>query len=107
MTMSGIKVFFRHCPSCGRRFELRLVSRVEISDEEENLTAKESAIAQSERKETVQMLDPETPITLSIPEIQEIKEFRYSYQCKHCGHEWSEKAVQVVREQANSGYTGD
>ena len=105
--MSGVKMFFRHCPSCGRRFELRLVSKEEIGSEEESLTAKERAIAQSERKETVQMLDPENPVTLSIPEIQEVKEFRYNYRCKHCDHEWSEKAVQVVREQTNSTYTGD
>jgi len=105
--MSGVKTFFRHCPSCGHRFELRLVSREEIAEEGESLKAKERTISQSQRKETIQTLDPETPVSLSIPGLEEIKELKYNYRCKHCGHEWSERAVQAIHEKVNQGYTGD
>jgi hypothetical protein len=32
------------------------------------------------------------------PIIADIEEFQYTYKCKHCGHEWSEKHVEEHRE---------
>jgi DNA-directed RNA polymerase subunit RPC12/RpoP len=105
--MSAIRTFFRHCPSCGHRFEIRLVSKKEVSDERETLKAKEYTLAQSERKDSIFTLDSENPTTLEVPEIEEVMGFKYNYRCKHCGHEWSEEAVQIRRERPKAGYTGD
>src|SRR5712692_8158995 len=41
---SKINVFFRHCPSCGRRFHIRLVHKKQVGSEtvEEKLTQTEA-----------------------------------------------------------------
>lgn len=52
-------------------------------------------------------LDTENPVTLEVPESEEIEKFRYGYKCKHCGHEWSEEAAQVKRERPGADYKGD
>lgn len=49
----------------------------------------------------------QTVLQQGAPNVVDVREFQYSYKCKHCGHEWSE-----VREKVNSlgelkGYTGD
>jgi predicted RNA-binding Zn-ribbon protein involved in translation (DUF1610 family) len=96
--MSEVKTFFRHCPSCGRRFEIRLVSKRLMGSEEH--FKEEKAVAP---------VSPQAPLLLTddCPCIVDVKEFQYTYRCKHCGHEWSE-----VRERDEAGrgpgsYTGD
>ena len=106
-TVSTIKRFFRHCPSCGRRFEIRLVSKQVVPTESEEWKTAHYAVAGAEWKESVVALDPEGPVAAEVPEFQETQKVRYGYRCKHCGHEWSEDAAQVKRERAQSGYTGD
>ena len=34
----------------------------------------------------------------SRPIVVDVEEFQYSYKCKHCGHEWSEKHVKERQE---------
>ena len=41
------------------------------------------------------------------PTIVDIEEFRYTYKCKHCGHEWSEIRDTERGYDAPKGYTGD
>ena len=114
--MSAIRTFFRHCPSCGRRYEIRLVSKKEISDESETWKIKERVLPQSVRaraKESIMTLDadlgvPESsPRILEVPEIGETKEFRFNYRCKSCGHEWSEERFKTTERPASPDYEGD
>jgi DNA-directed RNA polymerase subunit RPC12/RpoP len=79
--MSEITTFFRHCPSCGKRFEIRLVGK-KLVDEKEETDERPSAYP------------PYSPyyndVVEGVPMTVDIKEFQYSYRCKHCGHQWSE-----------------
>jgi hypothetical protein len=34
----------------------------------------------------------------NVPTTIDVEEFQYSYKCKHCGHEWSEKKFEEQRE---------
>jgi len=105
--MSAIKRFFRHCPSCGHRFEIALVSKKEDVAENEPWKSKEYALSPGMRKESVLSLDPESPLRVEAPELEEIQEVWYNYRCKRCGHQWSEEAYQVKREPPVAGYKGD
>ncbi len=101
--MSGITTFFHHCPSCGRRFEVKLVSkgpagfdsfveeegRVSVSPRGYQRTGK-SGLA---RVDTQYLVDAE--------------DFQYEYRCKHCGHEWSEVHGTERKVNEPKGYTGD
>ena len=77
--MSEITTFFRHCPSCGRRFEIRLVGKKLV--DEKQVTQRQfyhyNVPYYNELVETV-------PLTI------DIKEFQYAYKCRHCGHQWAE-----------------
>jgi hypothetical protein len=102
--MSGeIRRFFRHCPSCGRRFEIRLVSK--------DLIGETTSSGEEESPAPTAMQDQVAPGAGSImssgstslypsgyavlnegkqPIIIDSKEFRYAYKCHHCEHMWSE-----------------
>jgi rRNA maturation endonuclease Nob1 len=74
--------FFRHCPGCGRRFHIVLVDK---------------SLVDTERTESVGVIQKVGGWTLvreGPPMIFDIKEFRYAYKCKHCGHEWSETRLE-------------
>ena len=32
------------------------------------------------------------------PIVVDVEQFQYSYKCKHCGHEWTEKHVERHKE---------
>jgi predicted RNA-binding Zn-ribbon protein involved in translation (DUF1610 family) len=90
--MSVIKAFFRHCPSCGRRFEIRLESKKLLN--EDRVTTMVSPTEANVRTGLIAgpatgtsaplMVGTDVPITI------DIESFQYTYKCKHCGHEWSE-----------------
>jgi phage terminase large subunit GpA-like protein len=98
-----IRRFFRHCPSCGRRFEIRLESK--------SLVSESTASGEEESPQPTAMQDQVAPGPGPIlssgstslypsgyavlneskqPTIIDTKEFRYAYRCHHCGHMWSE-----------------
>ena len=99
--MSGARTFFRHCPSCGRRFEIRLVSKkaVDLGGFEEN----------AERVEVpgYGLRVPPIPVQENVPTVVDVEDFQYTYKCKHCGHEWSEVRETSKTFDAPKGYTGD
>jgi len=78
--MSEIATVFRHCPSCGRRFEIRLIGK-KMVDERRVAEGRQfyhsDVLYYSELAENV-------PLTV------DVKEFQYAYRCKHCGHQWVE-----------------
>jgi hypothetical protein len=98
-----IRTFFRTCPSCGRRFEIRLVSKKLIS-ETTTSGEEESPSPTAMQDQVAPMPDPiissgstsvyPTGYVLlnegKQPMIIDTKEFSYSYKCHHCGHMWSE-----------------
>jgi len=82
--MSNIETFFRRCPNCGKRFEIRLVSK-ELIDSE---SIKEERPINSDffggyPGSYVQVGETE-------PVYVDVEKFKYSYKCKHCGHQWVE-----------------
>ena len=99
--MSGVRTFFRHCPSCGRRFEIRLVSKKQV----ETGTFEEK----DERIETAGFGLRVAPVMVeqNIPTVVDVEDFQYSYKCKHCGHGWSEVRETTKTFGAPKGYTGD
>jgi len=101
--MSDIRTFFRHCPSCGRRFEIRLVKKEAVDSEELSEDEKRPALM------TGGILLGAAPIIVKedTPVIVDIEEFQYTYKCKHCGHEWSEVHKTEDKFDAPKGYTGD
>jgi hypothetical protein len=111
--MSAIGTFFRHCPSCGRRFEIRLVSRNEVSGESELERAKRPFGSQQPLASPVFrsirsiQLEAGGPATVNISTMSETKELRYAYRCGHCGHEWSEEKVTTFESRPPSDYRGD
>ena len=110
--MSSIVTFFRHCPSCGRRFEIRLLGRrpVELErdtvpehePESKEVPAVQSRVVDSLSRPAYHLLSHESgPLTVR----QE--EFLFSYRCRHCGHQWSEEKFRTETEHLGPGYKGD
>ncbi|HYB76104.1 MAG TPA: hypothetical protein VEC08_04000 [Nitrososphaerales archaeon] len=101
--MSGIMTFFRHCPSCGRRFEVKLVSKVPAGSS--SFVEKEGQASVSPRG--YQRTGETGVARVDAPYLIDAKNFRYDYKCKHCGHEWSEAHGAEQRVNEPTGYTGD
>ncbi|MDA4134306.1 MAG: hypothetical protein OK441_01895 [Thaumarchaeota archaeon] len=91
--MSEVKTFFRHCPSCGRRFHIRVVSKqlLQMDREDEEISSR-GLYARAPNNPMTLIVEEGEPITV------DIEEFQYMYKCKHCGHEWSEKHVEEHKE---------
>jgi hypothetical protein len=87
--LSEVTTFFRHCPSCGRRFEIRLITR-KLVEEKEEVEGRKSAPLSSHSVFFNEVAE-------SVPITVDSKEFQYSYRCKHCGHEWSEVRTKVTK----------
>ncbi|HVP24192.1 MAG TPA: hypothetical protein VMS77_09815 [Conexivisphaerales archaeon] len=100
--MSEVKTFFRHCPGCGRRFEIRLVSR-ELKDTREETYVKKTAIPYAFTYNSSRYGGFFSPLAVQeeVPTTVDVAEFNYTYRCKHCGHIWSE--VHVEEEGAQEG----
>ena len=101
--MPEIRTFFRHCPACGKRFEIRLVGKRTRRDDEYDSEIPRSDDATMEAKALMPVLLGESNEPVTIEE----KEFSYKYVCKHCGHQWTETREDVDVEPTPEGYTGD
>jgi hypothetical protein len=91
--------FFRHCPGCGRRFHIKLVSR-KLVDVERELIPTEEVVTGSYGR-----LGSGPPIVMveGKPIIVRAEEFEYAYKCDHCGHEWAEKRFEEQTLQKGTG----
>jgi transposase-like protein len=91
--MSEVETLFRFCPSCGKRFHVRLVSKKLIDAKEETLEAKQ--VARGGNANPMTYIRGTYPIVLeeNVPVTIIVEDFQYSYKCKHCGHEWTETQV--------------
>jgi len=108
-SMSGVRTFFRHCPSCGRRFEIRLVKKEQVASEvlDEKLERPENPIIARGMTPIIPTGPAPTILGNDVPSIVDIEDFQYTYKCKHCGHEWSEVHEKEQTYRAPEGYTGD
>jgi predicted RNA-binding Zn-ribbon protein involved in translation (DUF1610 family) len=88
-----VRRFFRRCPSCGQRFEIRLVNKKLIGAEEV-----ESNVEQY-TPTSVAVLESKVPL------IVEVDKFGYTYKCKHCGHQWSEDRFKTYNEKIDRNIT--
>jgi ribosomal protein L37AE/L43A len=87
--LSEIRTFFRFCPSCGKRFEIRLVDKKlvgdrEVQDKTVTKSFKSSGGISGFYGPRYATLEEGTPVTVYV------EEFQYTYKCKHCGHQWTE-----------------
>jgi uncharacterized Zn finger protein len=89
-----VRTFFRRCPSCGRRFEIRLVNKKLIGSQEI-----ESNVEQYTPTLAPVMLESNVPILV------EVDDFGYTYRCKHCGHQWSEDRFKTENEKIDQNIT--
>lgn len=108
-SMSSVRTFFRHCPSCGRRFEIRLVKKERVASEEldEKLERPEDPIVVRGMTPIIPTGPAPTILSNDVPSIVDIEDFQYTYKCKHCAHEWSEVHEKEQTYRAPEGYTGD
>jgi hypothetical protein len=89
--------FFRHCPGCGRRFHIKLVSKQLVREDlEKHRTEEVVSLNQASILQGGMM--PYLTLQEGPPVIVDRREFQHSYKYKHCGHEWSEKHVKEQRE---------
>ena len=86
--VSEIKTLIRHCPGCGRRFEIRLISKKPIDFRRETYEDKETVFGRNPL-----VVEEGIPVT-----VEEIK-FQYTYRCKHCGHQWYEFHTEEEKEE--------
>lgn len=100
--MPSVTTFFRHCPSCGRRFEIRLVSKDLVSTEREDYPttrvgtsswthAAARAGLGNVRSTSQTIWDSHVELEEKVRVTVERKGFQYAFRCKHCGHQWIEK----------------
>ena len=103
--MPEIRTIFRHCPSCGRRFEIRLVSKEQVDEDEhvEDVTRLAVRPVMMARGVVIQPLvvHEGSPVTV------DVETFQYTYRCKHCGHQWSEVHSKSEEATDPGQYTGD
>jgi DNA-directed RNA polymerase subunit RPC12/RpoP len=112
--MSGVRTFFRHCPSCGRRFEIQLVNKEMVDSQELTEDTKREKLAPSyvgafgrTSPPTNVVRNMPAIVSVDAPSIVDIEDFQYTYRCKHCGHEWSEVHETKSSFYVPKGYTGD
>jgi len=101
--MSEVKAFFRHCPACGRRFEIRIVRKRALNDDTyvSEIPRSDSATIEARALAPLLLAESNEPVTV------EEEEFSYRYVCKHCGHRWTETRKEFDVEPTPEGYTGD
>ncbi|MFI5419616.1 MAG: hypothetical protein ACHQ1H_01470 [Nitrososphaerales archaeon] len=79
-----IETMFRHCPYCGKRFEIRLVGKKLV----------DTKSIREQRPVNSDYFGGYSGSVLEVgnmePAIVEVETFQYAYKCKHCGHQWVE-----------------
>jgi hypothetical protein len=90
-----LRTFFRHCPNCGRRFEIRLTDEKEVEGSEETIV---NSVPEDPTRVSGMgpmgspgyapgiMVLPSSTVPLVIKE----RELKDTYRCGHCGHTWTE-----------------
>lgn len=87
--MSEVRTFFRYCPSCGKRFHIKLVDKRLVKDSKETRVEKVRASSGYMVGNRGQYTMPQV-LVVDVPTTIEVEDFEYSYKCGHCGHVWTE-----------------
>jgi hypothetical protein len=97
--MSEVETFFRFCPSCGRRFHIKLVSK-KLVDTKRETTEQSEVMPGGLNPMAVGFRGSMLPLVVeeNVPVTVEVEDFEYSYKCKHCGHQWTENRVELQKE---------
>ena len=82
------------CPSCGRRFGVKVVGKSLMDDERESETVSKSVLVPGARGMNV---GTGTPIQVTSVVTSERKTYELSYECRSCGHKWSERIIRLRR----------
>jgi predicted RNA-binding Zn-ribbon protein involved in translation (DUF1610 family) len=97
VTLSEVSTFFRHCPNCGKRFEIRLVSKKLVDDRKTEQEIKQAALVPGGQIGGASLgtgrafgMGGVTYVEENIPLTIDVEDFDYTYKCKHCGHVWTE-----------------
>ncbi len=91
--------FLRRCPSCGRRFSVKLERKELVEREHDTIRVLHDAVTYPTRLGgvvPVAALAEEVPIGRDI--------IKVTYDCRRCHHQWSEK-VPVVKKEGRGGET--
>ena len=108
--MSEERTFFRTCPECGRRFEVHLVSKSKVGEEDTVGGTPDGIVDEFNRMKPGDSHETDRPgwavLQESVPTVVDAEGFLYKYRCNHCGHEWSEVHEKVTEGKAE-GYPGD
>ena len=87
---SDCLTFFRRCPQCGKRFEIKLLEKSAL----EGKTVKEPRPLVAEYFSGSP--DEYLELNVSAPAIIAIEKFQYAYRCNHCGHRWIETSEDEI-----------
>jgi DNA-directed RNA polymerase subunit RPC12/RpoP len=98
-----VRTFFRFCPSCGRRFHIQILSKEKVAVEREEREEREPGNGEGVVPGLADQVSGfSSPVPLFLeeghPAVIDLDEIRYSYRCKHCGHEWTEEHIQEKEE---------
>jgi predicted RNA-binding Zn-ribbon protein involved in translation (DUF1610 family) len=90
--------FFRQCPQCGRRFQIKLESKKLATSHQELMPRWEPIVMGSGSRGYGAMSVTPIDVQEGKPIIVDVEDFQYAYKCKHCGHEWSERRTEDRKE---------
>ena len=93
-----IETFFRHCPNCGRRFEIRLTGKKLVDSESITESRPVSSDYFGGYGGHGRAQGSFAEVRETEPTIIEVDKFEYAYKCKHCGHQWVEIKEKEYRE---------
>ena len=101
--MSEIREFFRYCPSCGKRFHIKLVGKKLVDDKKETENKTESMVTPRAGGGwfgigSVGGYGMPLVVEETVPVTVDVEKFEYSYKCKHCGHVWAETKTTIERD---------
>jgi DNA-directed RNA polymerase subunit RPC12/RpoP len=88
----------RHCPQCGRRFHIKLVSKKLAHLDRSPIGTIDVSTSVGGQGLLYGASMPYAVVREGAPIIVDVEEFQYSYKCSHCGHEWSEKHLKEHKE---------
>ena len=100
--MSEVKTFFRYCPACGKRFHIRLVDRELVEEKVDRAVSRQSTV-QGVSARGFNFTSMPVLVEQDVPVVVTTEDFRYTYECKHCGHVWME--LQKKQSEFKAGFS--
>jgi predicted RNA-binding Zn-ribbon protein involved in translation (DUF1610 family) len=80
------------CPACGKRFGVRLLTERLVDDERNTVDSTTTVLVPGGYGRNTG-----NPMSSTSVVTTERKTYELSYQCRNCGHRWSEKTTRLRR----------